>query len=80
MKRKFTALLLLAGISHFVLAEPPKNDVTVSVVKYDGLTELIKKNAGKVIETKLGFLTYALALLGVFLLARWLRRREAVTP
>ena len=49
MKRIFTALVLLTGLAHCVFAEPPKNQIAVSVVKYDGLTDLIKKNQGKVI-------------------------------
>lgn len=67
-------VLLVAAVPFALLG----NALRLVIVFLTG--DAISQNAGKVIETKLGFLTYALALLGVFLLARWLRRREAVTP
>jgi thiol-disulfide isomerase/thioredoxin len=49
MKWNFVAWVLFACIVPLARAEPPKESVAVSIVKYDGLTDLIKKNSGKVI-------------------------------
>ena len=50
MKYSLAALIALA-LAAVAAADPPKADakVAVAVVKYDGLTDLIKTNKGKVV-------------------------------
>ena len=44
------------------------------------VAEVFGQNAGKAVETNFGFITFAVALGCVFLVARWLEKSELKTP
>jgi len=92
--RSITALLTLLTIYGFVFFKSPWRRAVMilaalplavlgNVVRLCftiGVAEMFGQDAGKMVETKFGFVTFIVALGCAFLLARWLEKGEAVSP
>ena len=68
------AVMMLAAIPLAVLGNVVRLSFTI------GVAEMFGQNAGKAVETKFGFITFAVALGCVLLIARWLEKSESRIP
>ena len=92
--RSLVALLALTTIYGFVQFKSPWKRVVMmlaavplavlgNVVRLSftiGVAEMFGQDAGKAVETKFGFITFAVALGCVLLIARWLEKSELPAP
>ena len=88
--RSIVALLALMTIYGFVAFMSPWRRITMMLAALPlavlgnvvrlcvtiGVAETFGQNAGKMVETKFGFVTFAVALGCAFLVARWLEKGE----
>jgi exosortase len=68
------AAMMLAALPLAVLGNVARLCVTI------GTAEMFGQDAGKMVETKFGFVTFAVALSCAYLLARWLEKGETAGP
>ncbi len=68
------AAMILAALPLAVLGNVVRICFTI------GVAEMLGQDAGKMVETKFGFVTFVVALGSAFLLARWLEKGEAAGP
>jgi exosortase len=68
------AVMMLAALPLAVLGNVVRLCFTI------GVAELFGQDAGKMVETKFGFVTFIVALVCAYLVARWLEKGEAASP
>ena len=89
--RSLTALLALMTIYAFVALKSPRRRAAMMLAALPlavlgnvarlcvtvGVAETFGQDAGKMVETNAGYVTFAVAFGGAYLLARWLEKNEA---